>query len=89
MTLPAERYKGPKPRIPTGLLDSTRVAWKRWWSSPMAWMWGPWEWHRVQFLARISDLVDRQLLEGQPSAALLRELRALEDGFGNFGEGPA
>ena len=85
MTLPAEPYRGPRPRLPRvkgGLLAATKTAWDVWWRSPMAHRWHPAQWCQLERLIALSDQLTRQLYRGEMSSPLAKEIRALEDGLG-------
>ena len=81
MTLPAEAFAGPKPRMPRGLLESSKDSWRRWWRSPMAHMWTEAQWHQVERLVLLVDRARRQLSAGEKTPDL-GELRQLEDRLG-------
>lgn len=85
LQLPAEGRKGRTPRFPgPGTLDANgRKIWRELWRTPMAVAWERFSWDRV--VARyVATLVaaERALDEGEPSAALLGEVRQLEDRLG-------
>ncbi len=85
MTLLAEPYRGPRPRLPRvkgGLLAATKATWEAWWRSPMAHRWHPVGWCQLERLIALSDQLTRQLYRGEMSSPLAKEIRALEDGLG-------
>ena len=81
MTLPSEPFVGSKPRMPRGLLASSKGSWQRWWRSPMAHLWTEAQWHQVERLVLLVDRARRQLSAGEKTPDL-GELRQLEDRLG-------
>ena len=81
VTLPAEPFTGSKPRMPRGLLESSKGTWRRWWRSPMAHMWVEAQWDQVERLVLLVDRARRQLSAGEKTPDL-GELRQLEDRLG-------
>lgn len=82
VTLPAEPYDGPRPKLPSRLggnrpRKATLDTWRRWWSSPMAWLWDEGDWPG---LIRLLVVVDEFHRSGK--LALVTEIRLQEDRFG-------
>lgn len=77
--LPAEGRDEPAPPLPDReWLPTTRAYWSLLWASPMAAEWLPAD---VPVLVRLAALMELFAL-GETSAALLGEMRQLEDRFG-------
>src|ERR1700734_332618 len=78
--LPAEGRGGPAPALPDGdWLPSTAAWWATVWGSPMSVAYVVAD---ESALVRLARLRERSEREDAPSAAVLREMRALEDRFG-------
>jgi len=85
--LPAEPYRGKRPnlpRVPRGLLASSKATWEEWWSSPMAHMWPEADWGRLQVAIATHDTITRRLAAGDIKglASTMAELRQTLDSLG-------
>lgn len=82
--LPAEGRKGRTPKYPYGPLDKKWSAvWRDLWRTPSAVMWERNSWTRtVARYLRVLQAAEEGLDAGKPSAAILAEVRQMEDRLG-------
>ena len=81
--LPADPYKGPKPRMPRGLSEPAKAEWKSWWASPMAHAWDQSDHGTLLGLIRMFDA-----WIAEPAAtSMSAEIRQWKDKLGLTPEG--